>query len=176
MKFLLCLCHPAATPLYGFDTGADPIVLESVGCTGMEPNISSCPTSPIGEINNSVCRESNRAAGVRCSSAVGTCFDGQVRLVGGSAFYEGRLEVCTGNQWLSVCEAGFNRTTANSVCSDRLLLGGSKCMYNASLSVFMYAPYIMICRCHSCLWWCIWIWNWTHTYCMSRQIFFFCQF
>ena len=115
-----------ATPLYGYDTGADPIILETVNCTGSEPNAASCPTSPIGQITNPVCHESNRAAGVRCSLKPGTCFEGAARLVDGPAFYEGRLEVCRNNQWLAVCDSGFDKSTALSVCSGKLSLYGSK--------------------------------------------------
>ena len=115
-----------ATPLYGLAVGADPIALESIDCTGNERNISFCPCSPIGVVNDSMCRESNRAACVRCTISAGSCIDGQVRLVDGPAYYEGRLEVCSGNQWFSVCDDGFDMATVNSVCNDRLLLFGSK--------------------------------------------------
>lgn len=122
----LFLSTTVATPLYGLDAGADPIILESVECTGNEPNISFCPISPIGVVNNSACRESNRAAGVRCTLMAGSCIDGQARLVGGSAYYEGRLEVCRDNQWYSVCDDGFDMAAANSVCNNQLQLIGSK--------------------------------------------------
>ena len=121
--YLRCPRTLVGTPLYGFDVGPDPIVMENVGCTGMEPTFSSCPSSPI---NNSVCLEPNRAAGVTCTLAADSCIDDQVRLVDGPAFYEGRLEVCMGNQWFSVCDAGFDMAVANTVCNDRLFLVGSK--------------------------------------------------
>ena len=120
------LSYTEATPLYGYDTGADPIILETINCTGNERDASSCPASPLEQITNPVCRESNRAAGIRCSSKPGTCFDGATRLVDGPAFYEGRLETCRNNQWLAVCESGFDMSTALSVCSRRLYLYGSK--------------------------------------------------
>lgn len=118
--------YTEATPLYGFDIGVDPIVLESVDCTGDEFNISSCPISPLGQITNSLCRESNRGAGVRCSLAPDSCFNGLARLVDGPAFYEGRLEVCVDNQWQSVCEEGFDMAAATTVCNSRLLLSGNR--------------------------------------------------
>ena len=116
------------TPLYGFDIGADPIVLDSVNCTGMEPNIFSCQISQLGSVTNTECQDPSRAAGVRCSLAAGFCIDGQTRLVDGPTFNEGRLEVCLDGQWLSVCDAGFNSATAYDVCNSRLLLFGG--MYN----------------------------------------------
>ena len=112
------------TPLYGFNVGADPIVLESVDCTGMETDISSCRTSQLGSVTNPLCQQPNSAAGVRCSLPAGSCIDGQTRLVDGPTFYEGRLEVCMDNQWLSVCDAGFSSATAYEVCNSRLLLFG----------------------------------------------------
>ena len=115
------------TPLYGFDTGPDPIVLESVDCNGTEPTSTFCPTSPLGQITYPACRESNRAAGIACRFPPGSCTDGQTRLADGPGFYEGRLEVCRENQWQSVCEQGFDMAAALSVCSSRLFLYGSMC-------------------------------------------------
>ena len=112
-----------ATPLYGYDTGADLIILETINCTGNESSGSSCPTSPIGRINNPVCCESNRAASVRCSTKPDTCFEGSTRLTDGPAYYEGRLETCKNNQWLAVCDSGFDESIALSVCTWRLSFG-----------------------------------------------------
>ena len=119
--------HTVGTPLLGLNPGPDPIVLESVACNGMESDISSCRISQLGEVS-SMCQEPNRAAGVMCSLAAGSCIDGQARLVDGPAFNEGRLEVCLNNQWLSVCDSGFSSATAYSVCNHRLLLTGGWCI------------------------------------------------
>ena len=113
-------------PLYGYDVGLDPIILETINCTGNESDASSCPISPLGQVTNSECRDSNRGAGVKCSSKPGTCINGTTRLVDGPAFYEGRLEMCRNNQWLAVCEKNFNVSTASDVCNGRLYLAGSK--------------------------------------------------
>ena len=78
-----------------------------------------------------MCRESNRAAGVRCSLPSGTCINRYVaRLVDGPSFYEGRLEVCESNQWRTVCEEGFNAEVANDVCNSRLILLGSMSLFS----------------------------------------------
>ena len=121
--------HPyiVGTPLFGLNTGPDPIVLESVACNGTEPDISSCRISQLGVVS-SMCQEPNRAAGITCRLVGGSCIDGQSRLVDGPAFNEGRLEVCLNNQWLSVCDAGFNSATAYDVCNSRLLLNGGGCI------------------------------------------------
>ena len=121
----LCVLEVEGTPLYGFDAGPDPIVLESVDCNGTERTAASCPTSPLGQITSPACREPNRAAGIECRLPPGGCVTGQTRLTNGPGFYEGRLEVCMENRWQSVCEEGFDMTDAVSVCSDRLLLYGS---------------------------------------------------
>ena len=107
------------------DSGPDPIVLQSINCAGNESNITTCPRSLLGMVDT-ICLGPNQAAGITCSVSTGSCIDGQVRLVNGPVFYEGRLEVCSNNQWLTVCDTGFDAATAESVCSTRLLLGGSK--------------------------------------------------
>lgn len=44
------------------------------------------------------------------------CTNGDVQLVGGTAEYEGRVEVCFNNQWGTVCDDGWGTTDANVVC------------------------------------------------------------
>ena len=41
---------------------------------------------------------------------------GDVRLVGGSNFTEGRVEVCYNNTWGTVCDNGFGVEDATVVC------------------------------------------------------------
>ena len=60
----------------------------------------------------------------------GNCTYGDVRLVGGSNQYEGRVEVCINDQWGTVCDNSWSSIDATVVCEQ---LGysytGSKCNY-----------------------------------------------
>ena len=45
------------------------------------------------------------------------CADGAIRLVGGTERYEGRVEVCIGETWGTVCDDGWDTNDAGVVCA-----------------------------------------------------------
>ena len=44
------------------------------------------------------------------------CPSGDIRLVGGSAQDEGRVELCLNNAWGTICDDGFDANDANVIC------------------------------------------------------------
>ena len=45
------------------------------------------------------------------------CTTGDIRLVGGSDQFEGRVEICISDQWGTVCDDGWNFNDASVVCN-----------------------------------------------------------
>lgn len=45
------------------------------------------------------------------------CCQGEIRLVGGSALYEGRVELCLSGQWYTFCDDYLRSTEAGVVCA-----------------------------------------------------------
>ena len=44
------------------------------------------------------------------------CADGDIQLIGGRGDFEGRVEICSGETWGTVCDDGFTRREAGVVC------------------------------------------------------------
>ena len=45
------------------------------------------------------------------------CTDGELRLVGGTSKYEGRVEICYGRKWGTICGILWDNREAMVVCS-----------------------------------------------------------
>ncbi|XP_033636449.1 tyrosine-protein kinase receptor Tie-1-like isoform X3 [Asterias rubens] len=88
-----------------FGEGADQILMDDVGCGGNEERLQYCVFRGWG-VND--CFHSEDASV--------TCADTDVRLVGGSAPSEGRVEVFHNGQWGTVCDDSWDITDANVVC------------------------------------------------------------
>ena len=104
--FVAASIGATALPFAFHGEGEGPIHLDDVMCTGTETSLISCPYNPIDNCGHF------EDAGVRCQG----CVTGEVRLIGGSQAYEGRVEVCRNNVWGTVCDDFWGSMDASVVC------------------------------------------------------------
>jgi deleted-in-malignant-brain-tumors protein 1 len=88
-----------------------PRAIGFVFCFGDEDFLVNCSYSTFSFGSPSV------DAGVSCyADQVGNCSLGDVRLVDGMSEYEGRVEICVGGQWGTVCDDSWGQQEALIVC------------------------------------------------------------
>ena len=105
-----------------FGRGSGLILLDEVRCSGFESELLGCRHNGLGVI--SFCDHA-QDAGVRCSSEpAASCSNGDVRLVGGRDEYEGRVEMCYGKRWGTICHDNWGSKDAVVVCNQLGYSGG----------------------------------------------------
>ena len=80
-------------------------------CTGIEQSLyGGCPYSISVD-----CSHLNDAT-VSCPAPVGPCINGSVRVIGGGSAYEGEVQVCVNQDWVSLCDSDWSDQEASVVC------------------------------------------------------------
>ena len=106
------IAQSSISELYG--EGSGPILASSPSYTGQERVLSNC-----SDFNNGFLRFCDHSddAGVICRDTnAEQCREGTVRLVGGAADNEGRVEVCSSGRYGTVCDDSWDGNEAGVVC------------------------------------------------------------
>ena len=93
-----------------FGQGTGPIALNNLTCVGTETSILDCSSN--GLFNTGSCSHADDAS-VQCQRE---CQSGDIRLVGGTNQYEGRVEVCFDRVWGTVCDDFWGTPDAAVAC------------------------------------------------------------
>ena len=91
-----------------FGEGIGPIFFDNVRCTGEESSIFDCPSKTLHDCAHT------EDAGVVCTTL--TCPEGEIRLVGGSTYLQGRVEACVWGVWGTVCDDSWDDKDAQVAC------------------------------------------------------------
>ena len=100
-------------------------VTEKINCNNEAEKFIDCLPSSILDIS-----ERNQVAGLICSTFFAfqnvpfisivyciDCTEGSLRLLDGSSYNKGRVEVCSNGRWGTVCNDGWTEREAALVCS-----------------------------------------------------------
>ncbi|KAG2487581.1 hypothetical protein HYH03_013860 [Edaphochlamys debaryana] len=100
------IAFTGASRPFGNPPAGQPIALDGLGCTGLEPTLAACPRGP-----NPLAGGTVQPVSVSCREA-----ELAVRLTGGQAPSEGRLEVFINGTFGTVCSTGFDVSAVIAVC------------------------------------------------------------
>ena len=89
-----------------FGQGNGSILARDFQCTGEENDLDSCD-------GDNICCSHVNDVGIVCQPA---CSHGDTRLVDGSRSSEGRVEVCQGVRWGTVCDEEWTTEDARVTC------------------------------------------------------------
>ncbi|XP_071484721.1 scavenger receptor cysteine-rich domain-containing protein DMBT1-like [Diadema antillarum] len=100
-----------------YGEGSGFILLDNVRCNGWESSLARCPSN--GWYNNDCGHQDD--AGVQCdiefpSRPPWSTYDAPIRLVGGSTYHEGRVEIFHEEKWGTVCDSGWDTRDAEVAC------------------------------------------------------------
>ena len=117
-----------STTISQFGIRSGPLNVYDIECTGTEDNIlecnydqrtSQCSLRDSGVLctgNNWVILHASERSELLNFWFCAVCADGDVRLTNGSSSREGRVEICFGHQWGSICDKEWDNSDANVVC------------------------------------------------------------
>ncbi|XP_019858631.1 PREDICTED: deleted in malignant brain tumors 1 protein-like isoform X1 [Amphimedon queenslandica] len=89
------------------------VYLDTVHCrSNIDTTIGRCLNDGFRSTN---C-DTIESVGIICQVQGGSCKNGDVRLMGGTRA-AGRVELCIGGQWGTICNKGWNDKSANRVCN-----------------------------------------------------------
>ena len=86
-------------------------------CTGAESSLEQCSRSTLSPSSTNY--YSSPVVSVICqgnTTSQSECSSGDFRLVGGERESEGRVEICVGGFWGTVCDSGWDQREALVVC------------------------------------------------------------
>eukprot|EP00057_Strongylocentrotus_purpuratus_P025036 XP_011679510.1 PREDICTED: deleted in malignant brain tumors 1 protein-like [Strongylocentrotus purpuratus] len=119
------LGYLAASEAFGgsyFGSGSSDQPIDVVSCHGYEAAFEDCDHSVFGP---EICQYHDNDAGVICTDQA---YEGDLRLVNGSDYTEGRLEIFHDDQWGSICDNNWFGDDATVACR-QMGLGNVKYAY-----------------------------------------------